>query len=596
MPLSRRGSQRVSASIWPGFVDAMTALLLVLFFVLSIFMIVQFVLRDRITVQDSELDVLAGQVASLTQALGLSEARVDRLEGEVAAAGERAEEQASVIAGLTAELGSREAALVAAQSRITGFEAQVAGLLAERDSARAEVAELSAEQTRLIGAQEALQLALAQARAEIDAEAEAARLAAARAAAVEAALAEARNTIDAREATLAETLARLSTAEETGVAQAAALEALAEREAAMAEALSETEAARLAEMAAAEALRARLAGVETELSEAEATRLAEAAAAETLRARLREADAELTAMTLALEEQRRRAEETLTLLAAAEIARTEAEAEAAASLTEAERAAGLLAAARAALDAEEARSTEDQRRLALLNQQVAQLRSELGNLQALLEQSADRDLDAQVEIQALGSQLNLALARVAAEERRRAAAEAEARRLEEAERRRLEAEAQRLERYASEFFGRLVEVLAGREGVQVVGDRFVFSSEVLFPPARAELSPEGEAQIAGVVGLLREVSGEIPAEIDWILRVDGHTDNIPLAGSGAFADNWALSQARALSVVRYMTDALGFPPQRLAAAGFGEYRPVANNATEAGRAQNRRIELKLTER
>jgi chemotaxis protein MotB len=220
----------------------------------------------------------------------------------------------------------------------------------------------------------------------------------------------------------------------------------------------------------------------------------------------------------------------------------------------------------------------------------------MGDLQALLDDSIARDVEAQIEIQALGAQLNVALARVAAEERRRAEAEAEARRLEEAERRRLQEEAERLERYASEFFGRLVEVLAGREGVQVVGDRFVFSSEVLFPPARAELSPEGQAQIAGVVALLREVSQEIPSGIDWIVRVDGHTDNVPLGGGGTFADNWALSQARALSVVRYMTEELGFPPHRLAAAGFGEYRPVANNATEAGRAQNRRIELKLTER
>jgi chemotaxis protein MotB len=413
---------------------------------------------------------------------------------------------------------------------------------------------------------------------------------------VAAARPEARSAIAEREATLAETLARLTASEDAGAAQAAALEAAAAREAALATELSEAEAARLAERAAAEALRARLAGVETELTEAEAARLAELAAAETLRARLREADTELTAMTLALEEQRRRAEETLTLLAAAEAARATAEAEATASLTEAERRAGLLAAARAALGEQEAQSAEDSRRLTLLNQQVAQLRNELGNLQAILNDSSDRDLEAQIEIQALGSQLNLALARVAAEERRRAAAEEEARRLEEAERLRLEAEAQRLERYASEFFGRLLEVLEGRAGVQVVGDRFILASEVLFPPAGAELSAEGQAQIAGVVGLLREISDDIPPGIDWILRVDGHTDNVPLSGGGAFADNWALSQARALSVVRYMTQQLGFPPQRLAAAGFGEYRPVASNATEAGRAQNRRIELKLTER
>jgi chemotaxis protein MotB len=128
-----------------------------------------------------------------------------------------------------------------------------------------------------------------------------------------------------------------------------------------------------------------------------------------------------------------------------------------------------------------------------------------------------------------------------------------------------------------------------------VGDRFIFSSEVLFESASADLSPAGRAQIANVVGILRDVSDEIPDSIDWILRVDGHTDNVPLRG-GIYADNWELSQARALSVVRFMINDLGFPSNRLAATGFGEYRPVNPADTPEARAQNRRIELKLTER
>jgi chemotaxis protein MotB len=582
MALSRRGNQRVSTAIWPGFVDAMTALLLVLFFVLSIFMIVQSVLRERITTQDTELDALAAQVASLADALGLARGQVVRLEGALDAAETRAAEQDTLIAGLTAQLSERGAALEAAEARITGFEAQVAALLLDRDAARAEIAELETREAALLSEQEALEAALASLRDERDAEAEAARLAAARAEAVEAALAAARATADAREATLAELLARLEAAETEGAALA---EALTEREAD----LDAAEAARLAELAAAEALRTRLADVEATLTEAEAARLAEIAAAEALRARLRDADAELTAMTLALEAERRRAEETLTLLAAADAARDRAEAEAERRLSEAERRAALLAAAEAQLAEADAQSLEDQRRLALLNRQTSELSAQLAQLQALLDDAVARDVEREVEIQALGAQLNVALARVAAEERRRAELEA-------AERRRLEEEAQRLEAYASEFFGRLLEVLAGREGVQVVGDRFVFSSEVLFPPASADLSPEGRSQIAGVVGLLSEVAQDIPDGIDWILRVDGHTDDRPLTGGGQFADNWELSQGRALSVVRYMIEELGFPPQRLAATGFGEYRPVATNLTEAGRAQNRRIELKLTER
>ena len=132
--------------------------------------------------------------------------------------------------------------------------------------------------------------------------------------------------------------------------------------------------------------------------------------------------------------------------------------------------------------------------------------------------------------------------------------------------------------------------------MRVVGDRFVFSSEVLFNPGSADLAPEGKAQIAEVVKILDEVAGKIPPAINWIIRVDGHTDNVPLLGTGEFKDNWQLSQARALSVVRFMQSDLGFPPERLAATGFGEYQPVAAGDSAEARAQNRRIELKLTER
>jgi len=175
------------------------------------------------------------------------------------------------------------------------------------------------------------------------------------------------------------------------------------------------------------------------------------------------------------------------------------------------------------------------------------------------------------------------------EERRRAELEA-------AERARLEAETKNLEQYRSEFFGRLRALLGNQEGVRIEGDRFVFSSEVLFPPGAATLSADGRGEIAKVAGILRNIAADIPPEIDWVIRVDGHTDNQPLSGLGEFADNWELSQARALSVVKYMINFLGIAPERLAANGFGQYQPVASGNTEAARAQNRRIELKLTER
>ena len=525
----QRTRRRDSSIIWPGFVDAVTTLLMVLMFVLTIFTIMQSVLRDQLTTQDTELDELAAQVADLAGALGLERDRASTLQAEIgtlraglAAALAEGERQSGVIAGLTADLAAREGELAAAATRITDFEAQVAALIIDRDTARGEVATLTATQDRLLTEAEAMTLALATARKEIDAGAEAARLAASRREALEALIADLRRRGEISEA------ARLET--------------------------------------------------ETALTEAEATRLADAAALAALRDRLAGADTELTAMTLALEAERKRAEETLTLLAAARLAAEGAETKDAA-----------LAAAEATLLAEQEKALAAAREVELLNQQIAALRGQLGSLQQVLDDAAAKDAAAQVQLDSLGTELNAALAQVAAEQKRRAE-------LESAEAARLAAENKDLARFRSEFFGQLSTLLQGREGVRVVGDRFVFSSEVLFTAGSADLAPEGRAQIASVVGILDDVRGNIPDGIDWIIRVDGHTDNVPLSGGGAFADNWELSQARALSVVRFMQDELGFPPDRMAATGFGEYRPVAVGDDEAARAQNRRIELKLTER
>ena len=551
MALSRRTGQRFQANIWPGFVDAMTGLLLVLMFVLTIFMVVQFVLRETITGQESEMNQLNAEIAKLAQALGLEqrktsglEARVGELGVTLEAARTRAGEQAALIATLRAQTQAQDEALSAVEAQVTAFEAQVASLLTERDLAQSEAEALRAES------------------------------------------------------------ADLST-------QKAALEAVIA--AAEAEAAAKDEA---------------LARVETALSEEEAARAIELAAAEALRARLAEADTELTAMTLALEAARKDAEETLTLLAAAEAKEDElgqriaallleAESEGAAqaamnadmraklaqalaeklalegtlgeTLSEAEARAVLLAQANAALSEEEARSAEALREQALLNQQVAALRAQLGSLQAIIDDYKERDAASDIQLSNLGQDLNAALARAAAEERKR-------RELEEAERVRLEAEKQNLERYRSEFFGRLRDVIGAQDGIRIVGDRFVFSSEVLFAPGAANLSREGEGELAKIAGILRNVVGDIPDEIDWVIRVDGHTDNVPLSGAGAFADNWELSQARALSVVRYMVNFLGIPPERLSANGFGQYQPIASGNSPEARAQNRRIELKFTEK
>ena len=580
MALSRRTGQRFQGSVWPGFVDAMTGLLMVLTFVLTIFMVVQFVLRETISGQEDELTALSDEVSALAAALGLEERENSRLQARLGALNTTLSQAESdltqaqaLISSLTAERDRQAVALDEAQLRITDFEAQVAALLADQERALGDIAALETQREQLLSEQEALNLALAQSRDEIDAQAEAARLAAARREALEALVAD---------------------LEQSGEDRTAQITAL-----------------------------------EQQLSDEEAARLAEAAAAENLRNRLQDADAELTAMTLALEAQRKEAEETLTLLAAAQAARaelerqfgaldneelqaqlraaleaqTQAQLEAQSQRTLAEEREALLAVAREAISAEKAISAKAQRETALLNQQIAALRGQLGSLQALLDDYKDRNAAAEVQIQTLGQDLNAALARAASEERRR-------RLLEEAERIRLEAEAEALagqnleltaqaedlQRYRSEFFGRLRDVLGNQEGVRIEGDRFVFSSEVLFDTGSAVLSPEGRQEVAKVAEILRSVAAEIPEGLNWVIRVDGHTDNVPLAGSGRYRDNWELSQGRALSVVRYMVDALGIPPNRLAANGFGEFQPVNPANTPEARAQNRRIELKLTER
>ncbi|WP_333711883.1 peptidoglycan -binding protein [Yoonia sp.] len=561
MALSRRKSNRVQNAIWPGFVDAMTGLLLVLMFVLTIFMVIQFVLRQQITGQETELDQLSRDVAALTATLGLERDRSAALSSDLDAASAEAERQAGRIAALIAERQAQDQALAQAQSQITQFEAQVAGLLADRAEARGRIADLEAAQTELLSEQEALNLALAQARSEIDAGAEAARLAAARREALEALVADLEAETSAQE-----------------------------------EAISDLEAATLVDAAAAEALRERLAN----------------------------ADTELTAMTLNLERQRQEAENTLTLLAAAQSAQEELDrlraslasendtlevqlAEARARIaqleatqqtttSETERQAQLLEMARLALAQEEALSAESRREVALLNEQVTQLRNQVGNLQSLLNLAEEEDREAQVQIETLGAQLNTALARAVSEERRRIALEeAERLRLEE-ENARLAEEAQDLERFRSDFFGELRQILEGQERIRIEGDRFIFNSEVLFAPGSAELSPAGEAEIANIANLLFDIADQIPDGIDWLIRVDGHTDNIPVGSNSRFADNWELSQARALSVVRFMSEELGFDPRRLAANGFGEHQPLNPLDTPEARAQNRRIELKLTER
>lgn len=219
------------------------------------------------------------------------------------------------------------------------------------------------------------------------------------------------------------------------------------------------------------------------------------------------------------------------------------------------------------LDAEKQVSARAASQIELLNQQIAALRAQIAAVETVLQASEAKDASSQVRIADLGRRLNVALAQ----------------------------RVQELNRYRSDFFGRLREILSDRENIRIVGDRFVFQSEVLFPSGGNDLNPAGQAEMEKLAMALIDLAKEIPAEINWVLRVDGHTDNVPLAGTGRFADNWELSSARATSVVKFLISK-GVPANRLVAAGFGEYQPIAEGDTPEARSQNRRIELKLTER
>jgi len=219
------------------------------------------------------------------------------------------------------------------------------------------------------------------------------------------------------------------------------------------------------------------------------------------------------------------------------------------------------------LDEQKQMSDRAMSQVELLNQQIAALRSQIAAVEAALQASEQKDQTSQTKIADLGRRLNVALAQ----------------------------RVQELNRYRSDFFGRLREILSDRENIRIVGDRFVFQSEVLFPSGSADLNPDGQGEMAKLAPALLDVAKEIPPEINWVLRVDGHTDNVPLTGTGRYGDNWQLSSARAISVVKFLISR-GVPADRLVAAGFGEFQPIAPGDTPEARATNRRIELKLTEK
>ncbi|WP_448955661.1 peptidoglycan -binding protein [Labrys neptuniae] len=218
------------------------------------------------------------------------------------------------------------------------------------------------------------------------------------------------------------------------------------------------------------------------------------------------------------------------------------------------------------LDSQKRISDQAMAQVELLNQQISALRRQIAALEQALDASESKDRESQTKIADLGSRLNAALAQ----------------------------RVQELSRYRSDFFGRLREVLGNRPDVRIVGDRFVFQSEVFFQGGQATLQPEGKAEMDKLAAAILDLQDKIPNDIPWVLRVDGHTDDRPI-NSPQFPSNWELSSSRAISVVQYLISK-GIPAQRLVAAGFAEFQPIDTAGTDEARKKNRRIELKLTER
>ena len=631
MALIRRSGARFSANIWPGFVDAMTAILLVLMFVLSIFMIVQSILRDTITGQNSELAFLNTELIQIKNDLGLERSKLaqldaryeeklrvlnlteekfnlqklknQKLDQQLILKAQNLAALKSSFTGLTSQLESiqdqlltktaafsllqkkqmqlqkkviqidaaskERIALLSAlrakfkvsSEKVQTFQTQVAGLLL-RNMKLAESLDQSKKQiVQFKSENELVKLALSNAREEFDEKVQSARLAAARADALELLVLDLRSdqkTLD----NLNNNLVKKTNDQEMIIMQKTG------------ELIEKT----------------------TKLIQVEKNSVLERTAIENLKAKLSLNTEELGLLTLTLEAERKKALKTLELLASAravQAALKEKNKQLVRANDSVEQALELkqiaLREARVQLMEEEGLTRASLLEVERLNLISAALTEKLSQLETTLDKSEVNDEQKNVQIKLLGSRLNSALARVASEQRKRA--ELEAKEVEK-----LKLEANDLKSYRSEFFGRLRAILGEKPGIEIVGDRFVFASEVLFQPGSARLGVEGQLQLGEVAQVIREVAVDIPPQINWILRVDGHTDVLPLAKTSKFSDNWELSQARSLSVVKYLIRSEGVPSYRLAATGFGQFQPIDSGTSLKSLARNRRIELKLTEK
>ena len=488
MALARRRRSHGGGGLeaWPGYVDALSTLLMVIIFVLLVFALAQGFLSVALSTRDQALDRVNRQVAELAEMLALERGQATELRGTLT----------RTATELRAAAAARDA--LATQLREAREERERVG--AERDAIRGERDRLAARVTDLDLAS---------------------RGGAERLNSLEQRLADALRGAEAAGGDAAQ-VARDLTAERTARQQAAA------------------QAARdlTAERAARQQAAARAAELEAQARADRATIEARVADIANLYDQVR-------ALTALRDQLERQAQEASRRAGGEAEGRTAAEARA----------------------AEQGRLAESARaQVALLTRQVDEMRAQIARVASALEVSESAAREKDVQIANLGSRLNAALA----------------------------ARVEELQRYRSDFFGRLRDVLGERPEVRVVGDRFVFQSEVLFPPASAELSDRGQQQIRATAKLFGELTARIPADVNWVLRVDGHADRNPIRSS-RFASNWELSAARAIAVAQLLIQE-GLPANRVAATAFGDNQPLDTADTPEAYARNRRIELRLTDR
>ncbi len=559
--LTRRSGERFTTNIWPGFVDAMTAILLILMFILSIFMIVQSVLRDTISSQKIELDEqqtelsqLGNNLEDLRNQLGMlrtEKSNLQILSSEQKAKLTRQEAQLQEKINLLTKLRND---MTIAEAKITDFKSQVASLIAKRLELN-ENLKLEMEKTsREISNREAAEMALAAAR---------------------------------------DTISQKISKEKMMAASNDALEQLVKKlkfENKSLENLTEEKEIELSRV------KDKMESINRDLTDAEKQRVLEQYAIRNLQESLMEKKEELALITLTIEEERKKALETLKLLAASREAQRilkeradKFEKKLSGNDTILKEKDLALREARLRLSVQEEKAKASMQEVANLTLQTNSLKERLKELTGILDATIEKDFSNNVEIKSLGAKLNAALAKVASEQKIRAE-------LEEKERKRLENETKNLREYRSVFFGRLKKILGDIEGIDIVGDRFVFSSEVLFDRGSADIGLEGKLQLDTISNVLKDISQKIPEDINWVLRVDGHTDKTPVSQNSIFKDNWELSQARSLSVVKYMIANHEIDPKRMSAAGFGEHQPITSSDLKEDLAKNRRIEFKLTER